>query len=232
MNKNNGKINQFKVDGVSILELLLILLIPVVVQGILPLASIIPYAGGIFKELAPFVAFYIFFTIGQYSGDKAKWLSLRSGYLLIGYVLIVCTVTFASPYLAGYYTYPVKVTRSFAAEKHVNLNYEQASNTAKEYLRQETGSDGVIAYAIYSARPQLSAHSYGEYVSRQFDDIDDLGGFIAAGINIVLHTIPIFLTWILCFKLGWVGEAGLVGLGFWYLFYVGLCYIGYWVSKS
>lgn len=230
MKMNNVELPRSTVDGAPVLALLLFLLIPVVVQSLLTLAGIIPYVGVIFQWLGPILAFFIFVAIGQHAGEKAKRLTPARRALFLGYALVVCTFTFAGPYVAGYYTYPVKVARNVAAEKHVNLTYEQASNAVKALLSQETGSDGVIAYAIYSERLQLSARSYGEYVGSQFEDIDDLGGLIGAVLNIILYTIPMLLKWALCDKLGWVGEAGLVGLGFWYLFSVALSYVAYRVS--
>jgi hypothetical protein len=230
MKMNYVKLPGSTVDEVPVLALLLFLLIPVAVQGLLTLAGIIPYVGVVFQWLGPILAFFIFFAIGQHAGEKAKRLTPARRALLLGYALVVCTFTFAAPYVAGYYTYPVKVARTVAAEKHVDLTYEQASNDVKALLREETGSDGVIGYAIYSERLQLAARSYGEYVGSQFEDIDDLGGLISAVLNIILHTIPMLLKWALCNKLGFVGEAGLVGLGFWYLFSVALSYVAYWVS--
>jgi len=56
-------------------------------------------------------------------------------------------------------------------------------------LREQTGSDGLFAYAIYSERSQLSSNSYHEFVHSQFDDVDDLEGLIGALINIVRHAI-------------------------------------------
>ncbi len=207
--------------------LLLFLLIPVAVQVLVSFAAIIPYVGPIFQWLGPFLAFFIFFHIGQHASDAAKGLTPARRTLLLGYAFVVCTCTFAVPYVAGYYTYPVKVGRAIATSQHVDLTYGQASNAVRGLLRKETGSDGLIAYAIYSERLQLSADSYGKYVGAQFEDVDDLGGFIGALINIVLHTIPMLLKWAVCDKLKWVAEAGFVGFGFWYLVSVVLSYLGY-----
>lgn len=214
------------------LTLLLFWLVPVAARTLLSLGALIPYVGSMFQGLGPILAFFIFFFIGQHAGNNAKGFTPTRRALLLGYAFLVCTSTFAAPYVADYYTYPVKVARAVAAEKHVRLTYAQAANSAKARLRRQTGSDGVIAYAWYTERLQLSAHSYGEYVGRQFEDIEGLGGVIAAGLNIALHTIPLFLTWALCDKLGWVREAGWVGLGFWYLVAVALSCWGYSASES
>ena len=109
--------------------------------------------------------------------------------LLRVYAFLVCTSIFISPYIVGYYTLPVKIGRVVAAEQHVNLSYKESSGVARAMLREQTGSDGLFAYAIYSERSQLSSNSYHEFVHSQFDDVDDLEGLIGALINIVRHAI-------------------------------------------
>ena len=212
------------------LALLPLLLVPVAIQALLSLGALIPYVGGFISEIQSILAFVVFYFIGDHAGGKAQGVTggRRAGIII--YALVACTLTFATPYAAGYYTRPVIFARSIAAEKHVTVTYEEASNLIKALLRQETGSDGVIASAIYGERVQLSAHSLGQYISGQFDDLDDLEGIVSAVVNIVLHTIPMLLKWVLSDKFGWVSEPGFIGLGFWYLVSLALSCWGYVAS--
>jgi len=209
------------------LTLFLFLLVPAVIQILFALAGIIPYVGDFFHYLSQFLSFFLYLGIGAFAAEEARGLSPGKKRLLLGYTLVVCAFAFTIPYVAGYYTYPVKVARVIAAEKHGEFTYAQASDAVKALLVKETGSDGVIAYAIYTERVQLSSASFGEYVGKQFSDIDDLGGLLSAVINTILHAIPMLLKSLLCNGLGLIREAGLIGLGFWYLFSVILAAIGY-----
>ena len=209
------------------LTLIWLLLGSVAVRILRSLGELIPYVGPLFQELNPVIAFFIFIGLGRFAADKVSKLAPPGRAWFLAYMLVVCSLTFVSPYVAGYYTFPVIVARAMAVEKHVELTYEQASTSVKELLRHETGSAGVIGYAIYSERSQLVGRNLGEYVGRQFEDVDGLGGLLGALINIILHTIPMLLKWILCDKLAWVGEARLVGLVFWYLFSLSLSYGAY-----
>jgi hypothetical protein len=218
------------IEGATVLALLPLLIVPVAIQVLLSLGALIPYVGGFVSEIGSILAFFVFFFIGDHAGGKAKRLTRGRRAAMFVYALVACTLTFATPYAAGYYTRPVTFARTVAAEKHVTVTYEEASTSIKALLRQETGSDGVIASAIYGERVQLSAHSLGQYISGQFDDVDDLEGIVSAVVNTVLHTIPMLLKWVLCDKLGWVSEPGFIGLGFWYLVALALSCWGYVAS--
>jgi hypothetical protein len=210
-----------------VLRLISFLIAPVVVRILLSLGELIPYVGPLLQQLNPVIAFFIFIGLGLFAAEKASKLTPARRTLFLAYTLVVCSLTYISAYVAGYYTFPVTVARAVAAEKHVELTYEQASTSVRELLRQETGSDGVIGYAIYSERRQLVGRNLADYAGRQFEEAEGLEGLLGALLNIILHTIPMLLRWILCDKLAWVVEAGLVGLTFWYLFSVVLSYGAY-----
>lgn len=219
------------VSGINKLDLLLFLFVPIVSMILINIAIIIPYIGSIFQLLGSIIGFFVFFFIGMHGAEKAKGNKPAIRSFLFGYVFIVCTLTFAVPYIVGYYTYPIKVSRNFTKETHSSMTNMQASKAIKDMLITETGSDGIVAYAIYSERQQLSVSSYGKFVGNQFEDVDDLGGIVGAIINIILYSIPMLLKWIICDKLELIKEAGFVGLFFWYFFSLTLSYIG-WKSES
>lgn len=211
------------------LKLVLFLLCPAILRSLLSFTELIPYVGAFFQAINPIIAFFIFLSIGWYAGGEAKDLTQVRRTLFLAYALVACSLTYIAPYVAGYYTLPLKVARTVAAQKHVELTYREASNSVRTLLRQETGSDGVIAYAIYSQRSQLAGRSFVDYCARQFEEVYDLLDIPIALINIILHAIPFLLKWLLCDKLAWIGigEASLISLTFWYLFSVTLLYVGY-----
>lgn len=218
-------------------HLVVLLLLSVTSQALLSLLGLVPYIGFVVEAFRPLLAFSIFVVIGVYAGNRANGQAPFTKALLLIYALAVAAVTFATMYAADYYARPVKLAQAVAADKtapadrRVKLTYAQAADAVTALLRQKVGSDGIVAYAIYSERVQLSAHSYRDYVSKEFEAVDDLGGLIAALFSVVFHTIPMLLKWLLCDKLGLVTEAGLVGLGFWLLSSLGLTYAG-WCSAD
>ena len=56
------------------------------------------------------------------------------------------------------------------------------------------------------------------------NDLEELPSVL---INIILHTIPMILKWVLCDTLQWVRDPGAVGLAFWYLLSLTLSYVMY-----
>ena len=212
--------------------LLLFLVVPTVSIALLKAATLIPYVGVLIQFLLPFVVFFVYFFIGVYGGERASnETEPAKKRLLLGYTFLICTMTFASPFIIGYYTYPVKVVQNISAVNHKSVTYTQASEIIKNELNDKIGYSGMIAFAIYTERLQLTSDNFGEYCGQQFEDVDDLGGIISAVINIILHAIPMLLKWLLCTKLGFVSEAGFVVLTFWYLFSMLLSYFG-WKSES
>ena len=209
------------------LGLAAISLVTVVVQVLLTLAAVIPYVGGLFQFLQPILAFFLFVGIGLLTGSSTEKVPSRQRRPVLLFLIAAASLCFAGPYVVGYYTYPVKIARSVASNPNLNLTYSQAFDAMKSSLRQETGSDGVVAYALYTERLQLSANSFGKFVSSEFEDVDDFGGIISAIINTVLHAIPLLVKLLLCDTLRWVAEAGIIGLVFWYLLALALTYVGF-----
>jgi hypothetical protein len=223
----------FKTENPSIAkDLLLFLIIPVGGIGLLHLATVIPYVGALIQFLVPIIAFFLFFYIGLFGGEKANGNKPSKKIFLFGFTLLVCTLTFAIPYVVGYYTYPLKVARKVKEQKHTIMTYSQASELITGALNKEIGSDGFFSYALYTEELQLSAKSFNAYLNEQFEDVDDLGSLIAAIVNTILHAVPILLKGLLCTKLGWVKEAGSVGLMFWYLLSFALMYFGWNTSSN
>ena len=94
------------------LELLLFLLGPMVLRLLLSLGELIPYVGSFLQQFNPVLAFFIFIGIGLYAGEKAEGLTPASRTLFLAYALVVCSLTYIGPYVAGYYTFPVKAART------------------------------------------------------------------------------------------------------------------------
>lgn len=213
-------------DRVPWVGLVVLLVAAALIQVLLTLAAVIPYVGVVFQFIRPIAAFFIFAGMGLLAGEMAEKLSATQKRVVLTCVLIAASISFVGPYVAGYYTHPVRIARSLA-EKNLSVTYGKATDVMKSSLLQETGSSGVLAYALYSERLQLSARSVGNFFASEFEDVDDLGGIIAALINTVLHAIPWLLKLAICDGLGWVSEAGAIGLAFWYLFSLLLTYIGF-----
>jgi hypothetical protein len=209
------------------LGLTLLLIGATTVQVLLALAALIPYVGGFLEEFRPVLAFFVLAGIGMFAAGMAEKLSVAQRKLVLAYALIVATVAFVSSYIASYYTYPARIVRAVAAEKKLTLSYTQGAEAIKSSLLRETGSAGVLAYALYTERLQLSARGLGNFIGSQFEDVDDLDGILSAIINIALHTIPWLLKLLLCDALGWISEPGIIGLVFWYLFSLAVSYFGF-----
>jgi hypothetical protein len=211
--------------------ILLFFLTPVALQVLLSLGALIPVVGPLFQWLAPMLAFFVYFFVGAHAADLTKSATSVQRTLVAALALVVGTCAFASPYVVEYFTLPIRVSRNVLEEQEEIITYQQASREVRTLLRKDMGSDGVLASAIYSERRQLTAQSYGEYFSKQFEDLDDLGGLVAAVVNSALHAIPMTLKLVLCDKLEWVGEPGAVGLVFWYLVAMALVCFGYGGGK-
>ena len=200
---------------------------PIAATALLKLAELIPYVGGFVQLIEPLIAFYLFVFIGISFGEKLRESKSLGTSFLFTCIIGVCTLTFAAPYIVGYYTYPIKLAQQVTKETRQDATYAQASSVIKDLLNKEVGSDGIVSYAIYIERRQLSSRNLSEYAGQQFEEIDDLGGVIAAIVNVILHAIPLLLKSILCTQLGWVSEAGLIGIIFWYLFSLLLSFLGW-----
>jgi hypothetical protein len=209
------------------LGLMFLLVGATTVQVLLALAALIPYVGGFFEEFRPVLAFFVLAGIGMLAAGMAAKLSVPQRKLVLACALIAATAAFVSSYVANYYTYPARIVRAAATEKKLTLTYARAAEAMKSSLIRETGSAGILAYALYTERLQLSARSLGKFIGSQFADVDDLDGILSAIINIALHTIPWLLKLFLCDVLEWISEPGIIGCAFWYLFSLALSYFGF-----
>jgi hypothetical protein len=213
-----------------VLAITFVFLAAVTVQVLLTAAGAIPYIGDLFESLRPVLAFIIFVGIGFLGRSIAEHFTPTKRAAFFAVIALGCAITFASPYVIGYYTWPLKVGRAVEAERHVQITYAEAATAAKSFLRQETGSDGVTAYALYTERVHLSAKSFGEFTAHQFEEVEGIESLLGAVINVILHAIPMLLKLIFCDKLMWITEAGMLGIIFWYLIAVTLAYFGYKTS--
>jgi hypothetical protein len=190
----------------------------------------LPGVGGFFHEVAPVAAFCVYFGFGFSRGEKTEGLpGSTKGIVLCS--LIALTAIYSAPYIAEYYRSPVKLAEAMSKERGTVVTYAEAAAALDLFVGKETGVHGIPGFAIYSERSSLTASSLGEYASHQFDDVDDLGGILAALLNIVLFTIPIGVKWLLCDTWKVVHEPGYVGLVFWYLAAIGFFTVGF-VSGS
>ncbi len=209
-------------------EFLIFTFRPIAVLALVTLGILIPHVGPFFQEIRPIISFFVFISIGSGAGENAIYYDGIQKWLFVGFFLVVCSLAFISPIMTDYYALPIQVTRFAKANQQVEVTYQQALGIVKDMLRQETGSDGVLSYAIYTERIQLTDGDFSAYSSSQFEDIDDAEGILSAILNIVIHAVPILLTWVFYDILGWVSDAGLVGLTFWYVFSVTVSIVAFY----
>lgn len=179
--------------------------------------ELIPKIGPLLAELRPLVAFFMYVGLGWSMGDAYSERSGTRRALLVSVALAGHLLLYSTPLIVGYYTFPARVAAAMAKSEGRRMSYGEATAIARAFLAKETGLYGPPAYAVYSMRQSLTPSNAGEHIAREFEDVDDLGGCIAALLNVVLYTIPIALKWLLVGKLHLVGEAGYIGLVFWYI---------------
>lgn len=190
----------------------------------------LPGVGGFFHEVAPVAAFFVYFGFGVATGGKVGGLP-GSARGIVACSIIALFAIYSTPFIVDYYRSPAKLAEAMAKEKGTGVSYAEAAASLDLFVAKETGVHGLPGYAIYSERSSLATASIGEYASRQFDDVDGLGGILAALLNIVLFTIPIGLKWLLCDTWKMVREPGYIGLVFWYLTALGF-FIGGFMTGS
>lgn len=195
--------------------------------AVITLLKVAPVVGPFFSLVAPVCAFFCYLLYGATIYDVADELKGVSKILLIGLAILLHFFIYITPFVVGYFTFPVKVQRSVEKSRQVQISYRKSFDLSQSMFVEKTGSSGILGYAKYDMRQQLSAESVGEYVDKKLKHLDGLGSFISAVINTILYVIPVFLKWLLADTLSLVEEPAYIGLGFWYL--VGLFWsaVGY-----
>lgn len=193
--------------------------------------ELVPWIGGFLHEINPIIAFFLYLGLGYITASRLGSVPSATRTLIVS-SLLAHLALYSTPFVVGYYTFPAKVANSMAAEGSPEVSYSEAATAIKVLIERETSLHGIPAYALYSERLSLTAASLSAYIAKQCDDIDDLGGLLTALLNIVLHTIPIGLKWLLTDKLMLVHEPGYIGLIFWYLASLGFYIFGFLRGES
>lgn len=187
--------------------------------------ELVPGLGTFLREFNPVVAFFLYIGLGYITGSKVG--SLPTARALVVCSLLAHFLLYSTPFIVGYYTFPAKIAKSMTKARGTEVSYAEAATSLKAFLERETRFHGIPAYAVYSERRSLMAANLKEYAARKFEDVDDLGSLLAAILNIMLHSIPILLKWLLTDKLAIVHEPGYIGLIFWYLMSLGFYVFGF-----
>jgi len=212
--------------------LALVVLFPVMLQATVAASLLIPFIGELVQSVWSVLALWLWMILGSYFGEMMWGRQGVARTTIAFYSLFVVTLAFATTYGVGYYTAPWRIRRqmNLTPEQRAVATYGLVASMVRERVHAETGFNGIVGHAIFAERQHLSREGFSDFVSSQYEEAGqegEEGAFLAATANVILYSLPVVIKIVLCDKLHWIKDPGLVGLGFWYILTLLLVYLGY-----